>query len=154
MAESDPGGPLRQHSWWTDGVLGRGVVEEACGGALKRDTGRSSTRPARVSRGACGHLAAPSGSATGENPGASRSPRDEEKFTFEMNPCAPASGPPHPPPPHPSPRPPPPPHPPAGATALAHGAYKGDDAYGVTEKSPRWSYGREASSLLHPLRHS
>lgn len=94
--------------------------EESLRRGWKRDTGKIFERDRReIVEALAATWRAHSGSATGQNPGAFTIEEDEEKFTFAMNPCG------------------------SGQRLWRNGAYKGEDAYGVTEKAHDWSYGRK-----------
>jgi hypothetical protein len=62
-------------------------------------------------------------SGVGPNPGAFTITEDDEKFTFEMNPCG------------------------SGQRLWRNGMYTGEHAYGVTREAHDWSYGREGFPL-------
>jgi hypothetical protein len=64
-----------------------------------------------------------SGSGTGPSPGAFSIEEDAEKFTFRMNPCG------------------------SGQRLWRNGAYRGENAGGVTKAAHTWSYGREGFPL-------
>ncbi len=90
----------------------------------QRDTGKILDRDRReIVAALAATWRAHSGSATGPNPGAFTISEDEEKFTFAMNPCG------------------------SGQRLWRNGAYRGEDAYGVTEAAHDWSYGRAGFPL-------
>ena len=62
-------------------------------------------------------------SGTGPHPGAFTITEDDEKFTFEMNPCG------------------------SGQRLVRMGRYEGPNALGVTQSAHDWSYGREGFPL-------
>jgi hypothetical protein len=62
-------------------------------------------------------------SGTGAHPGAFTITEDDQKFTFEMNPCG------------------------SGQRLVRRGRYEGPDAFGVTHAAHDWSYGRKGFPL-------
>ena len=108
--------------------FGEDSVAEAWTRALskgwRRDTGKILERDRReIVDALAATWRAHSGSGTGPNPGAFTVEEDDEKFTFSMNPCG------------------------SGQRLWRNGAYRGENAFGVTIRGHDWSYGRAGYPL-------
>jgi hypothetical protein len=90
----------------------------------KRDSGRILERDRReIVEALAATWRAHSTSGEGRNPAAFTIEEDDEKFTFQMNPCG------------------------SGQRLWRNGAYAGPDGFGVTDEAHDWSYGRAGFPL-------